>query len=1320
MRRECPPLSVRSLMLCVLLGVAAPAAASPDLALVPQNRFARWSSDDALPAAHVYDITQTPDGYLWVATLDGLVRYDGERFTIFNAATTDAIGDSSFTCAMPDDRGALWAGTQFRTIYRYLNGAWSSWTLPPAGFDSFVRLIVKESSGAMVAFAGIEAYELTDDGPVLRAYDEWARLASEATVQYAGRRGLVAPRAMLALVDGRVRAFTTDAGLATFEGVSVFEDGAGTLFLLARDGQIHTPVAGQFRPVRRDGMLARLPPSGAGARLYGDRRGALWFARDPDPGIQRVDPDGTATSFGKEFGFDDRVTAFFEDAEGTLWIGGLRGLYRYKGDLISYVSYVAGAPLSVYDFAGEDGDGRPLIFTYEGAPFGRGTKARTCTLNLWRNGALEPLATVPFTDYGPPPVLLTARDGTLWFTANTMVFRMRGGKLVPFPDGPGLAVRESIGCLTEDREGTIWFGTIDGLYAFREGGEGGEGALRHFTAADGLATSGIGAFQVGRDGTLWCASYGGLSAIRDGRITAYTAANGLPNDRVRTLYEDAAGTLWIGTLNGGLGRFKDGVFSSITQKEGLFNNGVFAIVEDEAGNFWMSCNRGIYRARKADLETVADGRAARVDCVAYGVADGMRVAECNGGYQAAVRRLRDGRFGFDSQDGMVVVDPRARPALATPPPIAIESVLRDGGEQSAAGPLEVRPGEESFEIRYSAPSFVKAEFVRFRYRLEGLEEQWVDAGSRRSAPYSRVPPGEYSFVVTAANADGVWNETGARLRVVVIPPFWRTWWFYGLMLTLAVLVGYAGYRTRIAALHRRHRVEQESLRKTADDLEMRVRSRTVQLEAEVADRRRAEEAAEAANRAKSVFLANMSHELRTPLNAVLGFAQLMEQEQSLAERERDHLAMIQRSGEHLLSLINDVLSIAKIEAGRLVPIEIVFDLPRFLGDIGNMVRVRAEGKGLRLAVAVDPSLPHIVLGDEGKLRQVLINLLGNAVKFTDAGVVTLRVRRAAGADERVSFEVEDTGCGIARGDLDGIFEAFAQADSGRQAEGTGLGLTISRQFVRLMGGDIRVRSEVGKGSVFAFDLALPTAEQSSAPSHVREYGALAEGQPAWRILVVDDTRDNRALLTQLLASVGFEVREASNGLEGIEVMSAWHPHLVFLDWRMPVMDGRETVERIRNDECSPIGGINDESKKGSDIPHHTKVVALTASAFDHDRDEILALGCDGFITKPFRAATIFDEIARQLGARYTRGAGVDEERRDEECLSVGRLEKLPTEIRNDLHTALSRGDDEAALDVVRRVGALDASLAGELERKLHEFEIEDVLRLLELIPKRSA
>jgi PAS domain S-box-containing protein len=477
---------------------------------------------------------------------------------------------------------------------------------------------------------------------------------------------------------------------------------------------------------------------------------------------------------------------------------------------------------------------------------------------------------------------------------------------------------------------------------------------------------------------------------------------------------------------------------------------------------------------------------------------------------------------------------------------------------------------------------------------------------------------------------------------------------------------------------------------------------------DVTERKRYEQSLQQANRAKSVFLANMSHEIRTPMNAILGFSQLMLRDQDLTPRQCQYLGTINRSGEHLLALINDILEMSKIEAGRTTLNLSTFDLPVLLRDLEMMFRVRTDEKKLSFAVEVVGDVPQYIVADVNKLRQVFINVLGNAVKFTDRGGVHLRVHadRACATGPCLRAEIQDTGPGISPDDQVKLFRHFEQTKSGQLAgTGTGLGLAISQEFVRLMGGAITVSSRVDEGSVFVIQLPLKEGEADAVqatgkPRHVLR---LRSAQAPCRVLVADDVEDNRQLLAQLLEPVGFDVRLATNGAEAVHEFEQWRPHLVLMDFRMPVMDGHEAIRRIR-------------AMPGGNEP---KVIAVTASAMDENRQELMTIGADDFIGKPFREADLFEKIHVHTGVEYvyaddSPAVGPEEEATE---LTPDSLAGCSKALIESLREAVITADLDQLLIKIQEVEACEPRVARALRRLAEAFQYE---KLLDLFPTGDA
>ncbi|MEG4252187.1 MASE1 domain-containing protein [Microcoleus sp. Pol10D4] len=526
------------------------------------------------------------------------------------------------------------------------------------------------------------------------------------------------------------------------------------------------------------------------------------------------------------------------------------------------------------------------------------------------------------------------------------------------------------------------------------------------------------------------------------------------------------------------------------------------------------------------------------------------------------------------------------------------------------------------------------------------------------------------------------------------------------LLLLLLFVGVLSLTTMVtSAIVSENRQAALKLQQANAELEARVIQRTMALQESENISRELAVKAETANQAKSTFIANMSHELRSPLNAILGFSQLMVRATNMPPEQYENAGIIYRSGDYLLTLINNVLDLSKIEVGKTTLNLTDFDLPILLNDLEDMLHLRANNAGLNLVFQRTENVPRYICTDQVKLRQVLINLLSNAIKFTSDGQITLNV--FLGEQEttdvfNLHFRIRDTGVGIAAAELPKLFDAFSQAQAGKDMqEGTGLGLAISRKFVQLMGGDISVESELGKGTSFQLYIQTKLGQKTNSKS-TAEYPrvlGLVPGQLSYKILTVDDKSINRQLLIKLLSPLGFEVKEASNGQEAIAIWDEWEPHLIWMDMRMPVMDGYEATKYIKS------------TTKGN----ATAVIALTASVLEEEKAMVLSAGCDDFVRKPFVEHTIFDALAKHLGVKYiyaeTRSPVLDDT--ETSPLTSADLTCMTQEWITQLYEAALEANTNLVLQVVGEIPKTETRLIKSLTKLASQFKFEQIIDLVE-------
>jgi len=761
-----------------------------------------WDTDQGLPTSSVFAVAQTSDSYLWLATAEGLVRFDGAQFRVFDRRNTPSMGQHDVRALFADGR-SLWIGTRRGGLLRYTDGQFTSFTRDDGLPSDFVLSLAGDRRGTV--WIGTSAGLARYTGGRLH-------VVSKAD-------GLLNDQVATILVDPN-----GDVWVGTDGGLNRLHDGRVVQSITKKDGLPDDVVTG----------LLRLAD------------GAMWIATRSGLGRMK---DGRIETFGTKDGLsDDDVVNLASDRDGNLWIGTRGGgLNRYARGAFSSFTTKEGLPTDVILSAHEDHEGNLWVGTD-----GKGVirlKDRNVTPYTTENGLARDFAWSVFEDSkgamwigtqgggvsrwdGRSFTTLTVKDGlpsnyvygtcedtagALWIgTEGGGVARIDGSRVTALASKDGLT-GDNGRVLYADRDGSVWV-------AFDRGGldriEG--GAIEHLSEKDGIPDLRVTAFLRDRSGALWIGTAGGgLVKKRDGATQVYTTREGLSQNNVSALYEDKDGALWIGTIGGGIDRLNAGRIDAFLTKDGLFDDAVYSILEDDHENLWTSCNRGISRVRKKDLDDFAEKRVTSFSSRSFGKGDGMKNPECNSGSPAG-SKTRDGRLWFPTMHGVVVIDPEHVKENAVPPPLAIEDMIVNRRTVTPAADskedLVLSPDSRDFEFHYAALSFSAPERVRYRYRLEGFDGDWIDAGARRAAYYTNLPAGDYRFRVIAANEDGLWNDDGVAIAFRLTPYYYRTAWFYGLVgLTLA-LGGSLGYRARV-----------KTLKDAAEVLDAKVRERTLEL-----------------------------------------------------------------------------------------------------------------------------------------------------------------------------------------------------------------------------------------------------------------------------------------------------------------------------------------------------------------------------------------------------------------------------------------------------------------------------------------------------------
>ncbi len=1050
-----------------------------------------WTAEQGLPQNTVFSIVQSREGYIWFGTFEGLVRFDGLRFTIFDHSNTPEMTDNWITALYEDRDGRLWIGggsdraytpnsSNVGMLLMLQNGKFTSYGIRDGLSNSFINAITEDKDGhlwigtrnglllfnpSLSATPKFTAYFAKDGLP----HNYVSSLCPDRTGSlWIGTLGGISEVEMS--VDGKINFRSSYfSGPTAIQIHALMQDDSGSLWVGSNKGLFR--ISRDTRTVSytvKNGLSHNVVTS-----LMKDVSGSVWIGTYGG-GINRLnpkDPRETFSVYGMKEGLSENIIhCIFEDREGGIWIGTRTGgLNRLRiGKMITY-NKKSGMSGDEVNTLIEDSKGILWFGNYnEGG------------LNRLDNGQFSVLTVTNGMADNNIRSLCESSDGGLWIgTITSGLNYYKNGKFKTYTTKDGLG-SNSIASIFED-EGRTWIGTNNGLNLIENG------RFSLFKTKDGLCSDLIRILYKDRNGRLWIGTNAGLSLLHHGKLYCFNTTNGLSANLIRSIYEDQDGAIWIGTQGGGLNRIRpDSAFASdpsslrkeqitsYTVRDGLFDNSVFSILDDDLGYFWMSCNKGIYRVSKQQLKDYDERKIAGLQCTVYGTADGMVNQECN----SLAWKARNGWLWFPTVKGAVAVDPKNIKINTIPPPVVIEKIVIDGEMFKPSDNIVIPAGKNNVEFHFTGLSFSATEKVQFKYRLEGFDDDWISAQTRRVAYYTKITDGSHIFHVTACNQDGVWNEIGTSVKVSVLPPFWKARWFQTLLVLTLIGSAFMIYTIRIRSIE----LEKIKLQKLVNQRTQELQNQTHRLEGALKQLSGAQVQLVQSEKMASLgqMVAGIAHEINNPLSFIYGNLQFMEHAFKKFEAKEasmsdvlDALNGSLNGSTRIKQIVEKLKSFSNTDQAVIKETLINKDLEAIL-DLFVM-----HEEHLVIETKFDKQLDTVkTCHNVANINRCFYNVLRNSIQAIREAESTGKLEVGGGkivittalVDRHWSVSILDNGIGIAPEIIDKIFDPFFTTRT--VGRGEGLGLSEVYGIIKTHGGRIDADSKPGKGTEISMTVPL--------------------------------------------------------------------------------------------------------------------------------------------------------------------------------------------------------------------------------------------------------